>query len=150
MAASPFHLSPCTPADVPSMMSIYSLAFSHDHLSSYTFPPSIPTSTKEAWLATRFLRTFSQPNIRNFKIVETSTGQMVAWARWGFPHVFTVDELAEKERQRKEVEEEGEWPEGANLEVCAAKFGGLETKRDKWIEEAETYSIPPFLSPNVI
>jgi hypothetical protein len=72
----------------------------------------------------------SQPEIRDFKIMDLSTGKMAAWARWQFPYSLSEDEKAQRERekeQRQKMPEEGtwsEWPQGSiwrivmrNLEV---------------------------------
>jgi hypothetical protein len=134
MAPETFHLAPCTPSDVPSMISIYESAFANDYFSSFTFPSTISHSEKHRWLRDRFLGTFQKPELRNFKIVETSTGRMAAWARWGFPHSFTEEEL------KKQELEKDEWPQGSNLEVCDVKFGTLHEKRERYTEKGETYS----------
>jgi hypothetical protein len=135
MAAETFTLSPCTTEDVESMVEVYSRAFENDYFSAFTFPKStISDSEKRRWLRARFLGTLSKPDLRNFKIVETSTGRMAAWARWGFPYVFSEEEL------RMQHEEKDEWPEGSNLEVCDVKFGGLHEKRERHTRRGEDYS----------
>jgi hypothetical protein len=134
MAPENFVLSPCTPEDVEGMIDVYETAFANDYFSSFTFPRDTVTDVeKRRWLRARFHCTFSKPDLRSFKIVETNTGHMVAWARWGFPYKFSEEELKEKE------EEEDSWPEGSNLEVCDAKFGGLHKKREGYVEKDETY-----------
>lgn len=59
---------------------------------------------------------------------------MAAWARWGFPHSFTEEEL------KKMEQEKDEWPEGSNLEICDVKFGGLHKKREFYTRKDEDYS----------
>ena len=134
MAPEAFHLAPCTPSDIPSMISIYESAFANDYFCSFTFPSTIPLSEKHRWLRDRFLGTFQKPEIRNFKVVETSTGRMAAWARWGFPHSFTEEELKKRELEKDE------WPQGSNLEVCDGKFGALVDMRERYTVKGETYS----------
>jgi hypothetical protein len=135
MASEAFVLLPCAPEDVEAMISVYERAFANDYFSSFTFPRhSITEAEKHRWLRARFLGTFSKPELRNFKIVEARTGRMAAWARWGFPYVFSEEELGEREAEKDS------WPEGSYLEVCEVKFGGLHKKRDAYARKDETYS----------
>ena len=123
-----------------SNFAVYESAFANEYFSSFTFPNSTVTPTeKHRWLRARFLRTFSKPEIRNFKVVESSTGRMAAWARWGFPYSSGEEELKEEKEEGKGDFDKSEWPEGANIEVCEAKFGGLSKKRDGYIIKDETY-----------
>lgn len=141
-----FVISACEPADVEQMIAVYNRAFEHNYFSLYTFPPSqIDPVEKHRWLKQRFLTSMSKPEMRNFKVTEVSTGNIAAWARWGFPHTFTEKEKAEKEREKRENERrklEGtyeEWPWGSNLEVCDAKFGALERLRNQNVDQENTY-----------
>ena len=135
MAPDTFTLLPCTPEDVESMIQIYLSAFENDYFSSFTFPSTIDPAVKHRWLRERFLGTFKKPELRNFKVVETSTGKMAAWARWGFP-----DGKKEEDAEKEKDFDPNEWPEGANLDVCEIKFGGLHRRRDELCKGGETYS----------
>ena len=122
------------------MVAIYTRAFENDYVSSFTFPSStVSPVEKHRWLRERFLATFQKPDIRNFKIVETTTGRMAAWARWGFPHELEHGVEREKEKDF----DKDEWPQGCNLEVCEMKFGGLHRKRDFYCKKEETYCESP-------
>jgi hypothetical protein len=141
-----FVISPCVPSDIEQMISVYTRAFENNYFGLYTFPPSqIDPAEKHRWLKHRFLTSMSKPEMRNFKITDVSTGNIAAWARWGFPHAYTEEEKAKKEKEKQEIErrtEEGtyeEWPRGANLEVCDAKFGALERIRDQNVDWENTY-----------
>ncbi|KAH8663083.1 hypothetical protein BGZ60DRAFT_433096 [Tricladium varicosporioides] len=143
-----FILAPCTPLDIPSMIAIYLSAFSTDPLSAATFPrDAIPPSEFNRWLTNRFQRTFTQPEIRTFKIVDTTTGEMCALARWAFPYEFSHGELQKKEEERKIKEalkakgEDDSWPLGANLPICHAKFGGIDAARSKHCSPSSDYAI---------
>ncbi|KAH6678326.1 acyl-CoA N-acyltransferase [Halenospora varia] len=143
-----FILVPCTPLDIPSMITIYLSAFSTDPFSAATFPrDAIAPSEFNRWLTNRFQRTFQQPEIRTFKIVDTLTGQMCALARWAFPYEFSPEELQKKEEEKKEKEalkakgEDDSWPLGANLAICLAKFGGIDAARSKHCSAETDYAI---------
>ena len=46
----------------------------------------------------------------------------------------------EKEKEKGKGDfDKSEWPEGANMEVCEAKFGGLSRKREGYVVKDETY-----------
>jgi len=125
------------------MVNVYERAFQNDYLSSFTFPKNaIPTSVKRRWLHNRFLTSLSKPEIRNFKVVDTETGNIAAWSRWGFPHALNEEEKAEKDRKKEREKLEGkksEWPEGANLELCDLKFGALDRMRNQNVDWENTY-----------
>lgn len=114
-------------------------------MNSYTFPVSqIGPSEMKQWLHKRFLSMIIKPEYRNLKIVDTSTGNIAAWARWHFPYTFSWEEKAEKEREKEErkkrgVLEGGEWPVGANLEVCEMKFGALHRIRHELVDFENAY-----------
>ncbi|KAG0650034.1 hypothetical protein D0Z07_3877 [Hyphodiscus hymeniophilus] len=144
MAPESFTLSPCTLDDVEAMISVYMNAFKNDYFSSFTFPATISPEERYRWLRERFTGTFSKPDLRNFKIVETSTGRMAAWARWGFPHEKNEVKGEGEGQDEKEEEKDfnkDEWPVGANLEVCEVKFGGLHRKREKYCKKEDTYIV---------
>ncbi|KAH8808234.1 acyl-CoA N-acyltransferase [Xylogone sp. PMI_703] len=145
MSIPGFTLSPCTLDDIESMIHVYQAAFASNHFSNLTFPPAtVAPASKAAWLRKRFLKYFAQPEIRNFKLVEDSTGRLVAWTRWAFPHVFSEQE---KEERRREAEQKAalpsneRWPEGSNYEACELKFGGLDVYRQKYVDGENMYHI---------
>jgi len=139
-----FLLEPCTPADVEGMLSVYLAAFAPDYFSSFTFPATIAPAERQGWARARFLKTFSTPEIHNLKISDTSVTppRIVAWARWGFPHVL---DAAEKERRRAEKEladaAGSAWPRGANLEICDLKFGGIHAARERNVDWERDYIV---------
>lgn len=137
-----FVISPCVPSDIEQMVSVYSRAFANDYFSLFTFPPSkITPEEKHRWLTQRFLASLSKPEIRNFKITDASTGLIAAWGRWQFPYTFSEEEKAERESEKERKKKEGvsDWPEGANLEVCDVKFGGLERMRNQYVDWENDY-----------
>jgi len=70
---------------------------------------------------------------------------MVAFLRIVVPHLVTPkmkEEQTKVNAERKRKEEDGTddtWPQGSNLEVCYAKFGGLDEKRQKHVDPETTY-----------
>lgn len=136
-----FVLSPCTVDDVEDMINVHYNAFKDDYFGSFSFPKTIPEDVMRKWKTERFTKTLSKPEIRNFKITEVSTGKMAAWARWTFPYTFSEKEKLEKERE-EEAKPKGytEWPPGANLEICDAKFGALERLKNKYVDPETMYS----------
>ena len=146
IAPPDFVLSPCTLDDLDDLIRVYEAAFRNDYFSIYTFPPDrITKEAKHRWLRDRFIDKVAQPDLRHFKITDVSTGSMAAWVRWGYPHVFTEEEKAEKARQKEEKEQlkvEGkasDWPEGAIIEVCEAKFGALHESLEKNVDLGNMY-----------
>ena len=71
---------------------------------------------------------------------------MAAWVRWQFPYKSSEEEKVERGREAEENErrrKEGtwsEWPQGANLEVCDEKFGGLERMKIEHVDHEDVYS----------
>ncbi|TVY46115.1 hypothetical protein LSUB1_G000045 [Lachnellula subtilissima] len=148
MSAPRFILSPCTPEDVPEMVATYLSAFEHDYLSKYCLPTStITPEEKLRWLNARFLKLFSSPEVRAFKITDANNGnRQAAFSRWMFPYVFSEEEKRvreedkkERERKRKEDGIDVKWPLGADLEVCDLKFGPMDSCRESSINAEETY-----------
>lgn len=146
MSVPPFVLSPVTADDVESMIAVYEAAFASNPLSSLLFPKSIKPEVKAAWLRKRFLGYLAKPEIRQFKVTETSTGKLVAWSRWAFPYVLSPEE---KEKRRKEEEEKAQkdpkesYPDGANVGACEEKFNGFDEFRRTWVDDENMYRMYP-------
>jgi len=143
-----FQVHSITPADLPSMISIYISAFSLEYVNSYAMPPATCTpARKTRWLHDRFSGFFSKPELHMYKVVESGTGKTVAWSRWCFPYTLTAEEREERRREKEQEERdvlEGrrtEYPEGANVEVCKALFGGLRVMREKYMDPSQHYFV---------
>ena len=80
----------------------------------------------------------SKPEIRCFKVTETETGNLAAWARWGFPHKFTEEEKAARSAEKK-ANSSYDWPEGTNLDIADIKFGALDRIRDQNVDYENDY-----------
>lgn len=126
------------------MIRVYHAAFANDYLSSFTFPKTIAPEERIRWARARFLKTFSTPELHNFKIsdISVSPPRIAAWARWQFPHVLSDEEKARrKEEKEREEKAGGPWPQGANLEVCALKFGGIYEARERNVDLGQDYIV---------
>ena len=155
MARQDFVLAPCVPEDVEEMIDINLRAFKDDYFGNFTFPDAkIAPDERRRWMRARILRTMAKPENRNFKVTEVSTGRIGAWARWYFPYRFSAEEKAEREREEQDKEKaraEGtlqEWPLGANVEACDAKFGELGRLMKKHVDLEDMYG-KYFHSPEV-
>lgn len=148
MAQQGFILAPCVSDDIEPMVDVYLKAFRHDYFGSYCFPASkIPIDGWRQWLSRRFSRYLSRPENRIFKATELSTGKVAAWALWSFPYKLSEQEKGEREREEQEKQKaraegtlEGEWPPGANVEVCFTKFGELSRLMEKHWNSEDMYS----------
>ena len=136
MASETFALSPCTPDDLDAMVGVYERAFADDYFFSFAFPRSSSAAIedKQRWLRARFLATFSHPNMRNVKVVESSSGRIVAWARWGVPYTLSDDDLEAVGQQQQQA-----WPLGSSVELCEAMFGGLDRMREVYLKKDDMY-----------
>lgn len=160
-----YKLHPITPQDIPTLYPIYNLAFSSTPFQLATFPPSaISPSAMENWFQTRFQKMLSKPEVHAFKIIYTpststtspdSSGptnpkeEIVAFGRYSFPYTPTPPEkvLREVEKEKKRQEKEAgipdpSWPNGVNLELVEAKFGGLDGMREKYVDSEKDYGEP--------
>jgi len=143
-----FQIHPVTAADLPSIISIYIRAFSAEHMNSFAMPAATCTPERKArWLLARFSGFFSKPELHMYKAVESATDKTVAWSRWCFPYTLTEEEREERRRQLEQEERdvlEGrrtKYPEGANVEICKALFGGLDEMRQKYVDPSQTYVV---------
>ena len=139
-----FLLEPCVPEDTEEMVRVYHAAFENDYLGSYTFPKTIAPEERLRWARARFLKAFASPEIRCFKISDTAVSppRIVAWVRWGYPHVLSAEEKARrKEEKEREEKAGGPWPRGANLEICEVKFGGIYGARERNVKWDSDYIV---------
>jgi L-amino acid N-acyltransferase YncA len=132
-----FTISRCTPADVPQLVECYLDAFT-ETVFTWFWPPT--RESMRAWTLVRFVRRFEDPTDQQFKIVEETSSQVVAFARWGVPsgmkgltEGFRTYELAESLTCR-DAQSCGkqEIPEGANKEVFHEFFAGIKHMQAKW------------------
>ncbi|KAG9238704.1 acyl-CoA N-acyltransferase [Amylocarpus encephaloides] len=150
MASQPppqFLISEILPADIPSMIPVYNSAFKDDYLTNFTLPRAAITDTEwTRWLSHRISLSLKKPNCRNYKIFDTSTGEMAGHCRLQIPYVFSDEERREMEERDKREEEQAKregrhkiWPTGSNLEVVELKFGALDEMKKKYVDEGEDY-----------
>lgn len=144
----PFPISPCTIDDIDSLYAVYLAAFSLFEVHDLLYPPSTYDHEDSAvWFRKRVIQQLSQPEIHWFKITDASTGQVVAIARWGYPHVRPPKKEEEKTEELKKLAEASAWPKGTNVKLANAKFGRLGVWREKYIDWENTYSMSLLTSP---
>ncbi|KAJ7869879.1 hypothetical protein B0H14DRAFT_3440361 [Mycena olivaceomarginata] len=100
-----FTISRCTPADVPQRVECYLDAFTETAFTWRFRPPT--RELMRAWTLVRFVRRFEDPTDQQFKIVEETSSQVVAFARDA------------QSRGKQEI------PEGVNEEVFHEFFAGI-------------------------
>ncbi|KAJ7804147.1 hypothetical protein B0H14DRAFT_3775501 [Mycena olivaceomarginata] len=76
-----------------------------------------------AWTLVRFVRRFEDPTDQQFKIVEETSSQVVAFARWDVPSGMKG---LSHSRGKQEI------PEGVNEEVFHEFFAGIKHMQAKW------------------
>ncbi|TGO54041.1 hypothetical protein BOTNAR_0279g00150 [Botryotinia narcissicola] len=143
-----FSIHPCTPADLPSMLTIYDLAFATDPFRLARWPSSqVSSSVFTSWLTKVFTKYLHTPHTHTWKLVENSTGNMAGWTHWAEPHVVSREEeernKIEEEKEERERKErgEGKFPEGSVLDICEAKTRGWDGLREKWYKREEMFLI---------
>ncbi|KAI9644724.1 hypothetical protein NHQ30_006750 [Ciborinia camelliae] len=141
-----FSLHPCTPSDLPQMVSVYTSAFETDAFRLSRFPSSqVPRSVFDPWLTGVFRKYLGAPHTQCVKIVENSTGNMAGWTHWAEPHTLSAEEKeakrVEDEREERERREKGEgkFPAGSTLHICEAKHAGWDRFREKWYRSEDMY-----------
>jgi hypothetical protein len=102
-----FPLTLAIEADIPSMIPVYKAAFSHNALSNETFA-NVDPSVLDSFLLARFKSHFQKRENRHFKITERSTGKLVAFVRWGYPHVLSEEEKVERESEKQRMKRGGD------------------------------------------
>ncbi|RQM08679.1 hypothetical protein DH86_00000401, partial [Scytalidium sp. 3C] len=111
-------------------------------------PATVSTVAKEAWLIPRFERLFSQREQIITKVVDTATGQMVAFMNWAAP--FCLTDAEREERKRAEEVEKAKYgtaeearaarfAAGTNLDCAEEIFSAFGAMREKWYKENEHY-----------
>ena len=134
-------LSSCTLDDLPAIITVHRDAFADDPISKYAFPREAIGETEQVRWMTEFLTGhFRKPEMAFYKIIETNTGNLVAWVRCQVPHVLSEEESKKRQEEKERKLKEGNfWPKGANLEVIEATFGKLAKLTQKYVNDAETY-----------
>lgn len=84
LLAPDFTMSPATAADAETIAEIYYAAFQTDPGNTYWWSADRPAMFE--WMVRRIRRKMGDKFVRHFKVVDTRTGDMVAFARWDVPH----------------------------------------------------------------
>lgn len=108
---------PCTPADVPTIVSIYFSAFQNPvALAAFPDVPSV-----RQWWTDMLNEEITDPNAVFVKVLDTENDEVIAWGQWNKP--ADGDEEDEEDNLPR-------WPEGGDKELCEEFFGGLAAKHE--------------------
>ncbi|KAK7973239.1 hypothetical protein PG996_007463 [Apiospora saccharicola] len=155
-----FVLSPMTHADTDAAAVVYYESFKLDPANTYWWPKDLaPLLT---WCSGRMRKKLDDPHVRNFKITDTATGEMIAYARWDIPKGSSrfgawvagesdkvdVTALVESDNQAAAADQAttqqpliaddkaapamGDYPEGGNHEIAEMFFSALNESQRKW------------------
>ncbi|KFZ06196.1 hypothetical protein V501_07647 [Pseudogymnoascus sp. VKM F-4519 (FW-2642)] len=142
MAPSPFNppltlttpshtliLSEGTPADIPSFCTICYDAYATDPMLHATYGTASPAAIIASNIK-RWELDWLRPSRHVYKAVDAATGEIVAVAKWVFPHTPTPPPEA--------LAKVG-FPEGVNMALLGAFFGRSLEKRERWMEWEDMY-----------
>lgn len=120
----------CTPADIPRVFEIVSLAFANDHEYVDAVFPAHTTPAGRKVGSERMLQTFHGDPYGNFvKVVDSDTGDIIAAAKWNIYKAGEVPPQPEIDGDYWENEEEKEFAQ------CI--FRAFFAPRQKVIEETD-------------
>lgn len=136
----PYTQCAATVSDARDLAIVFQKAFEHDHIMSFfhRHSPKDLVLERDTKLFTRGLEEGSAFGKQFTKIVDDSTGQIVAFAQWEYPFHLTPELEAKKEKRAEEWKKEPH-PPGAELELINNFMGQLETGRKKFIDPEKTY-----------
>ncbi|OBT62708.1 hypothetical protein VE03_07073 [Pseudogymnoascus sp. 23342-1-I1] len=124
-------LSESTPADIPSFCTIYYTAYADNPMLHAAYATAPPAASIAADIA-RWQLDWPRPGRHVYKAVDAATGEIVAVAKWVFPHNPTPPPAA--------LAKVG-FPEGVNLAMAGAFFGKMAEMRGKWVVLEDMYEI---------
>ncbi|OTA70713.1 hypothetical protein K449DRAFT_380792 [Hypoxylon sp. EC38] len=81
-----FSMSWCTTADVDEMVEIHYEAFMTDPRNGFWWSPDKAATC--AWMKHRILRKMADRSTRHFKVTDSQSGDLVAFARWDIPEGY--------------------------------------------------------------
>jgi hypothetical protein len=148
-----------TEGDIPQLFILWEAAFAKNRLHVLSFPPDkINKKALEKWYHARMLANLEKPDLRNYKITYQRTGQIVAAARWGFPHIKkeeksdgkqdnAVENVPEEVVGAREPTSKDTQLEGLNEALWDEIGNALNEWREKFVKWEDTYGRYPFLPP---
>ena len=139
---SSFVHSPATLSDLPAISQIQRAAFkeSQHTMSYWTFPQHNETGIYE-WRLNSMKKIFQNvPYCTYFKIVDTTTDRIVAYALWESPHPSGTEEKPQKEKEETANGDAGDvLPEGTNVELFHDFEAETERMRLKYVNSDKDY-----------
>lgn len=141
---SNFALSEATMSDLSDIAKISRAAFrnSRHNISYWTFSQNNETANYD-WRLDRVTKTFRDiPHCTYTKVVDTTTGRIVAFALWEAPHKpETETERTQKQQRTKEDGDKGETlPEGTNVQLLHDFEAETQRMRAKYCDKEKDYS----------
>ena len=141
---SNFTLSEATILDLPGIAKVSRAAFrdSRNTISYWAFSQNNETADYE-WRLNRITNTFrDKPRCTYTKVVDTTTGRIVAFALWEAPHKLeTETERTQKEQGTKENDDKGDaLPEGTNVQLLHDFEAETQKMRAKYVDKEKDYS----------
>ena len=135
-----YYMQPATVDDAPAIAEVFQKAFEGDHIMGYFY-----SNTPKDMIWEKDLKYFKE-NIgvgtlygeRYTKVVEDSTGKIVAFSAWQYPYHLTPEQKSKKEEDLKEKAKEPH-PPGAQGPLIEEAFGKLNAGRKKWIIPEKTF-----------
>ncbi|OBT84034.1 hypothetical protein VE02_07101 [Pseudogymnoascus sp. 03VT05] len=122
-------LSEATPAEIPSFCTICYDAYATDPMLHATYGTASPAAIIASNIK-RWELDWPRPGRHVYKAVDAATGEIVAVAKWVFPHTPTPPPAA--------LAKVG-FPEGVNMALLGAFFARSLEKRERWMEWEDMY-----------
>ncbi|KAI4123441.1 MAG: hypothetical protein LQ341_007202 [Variospora aurantia] len=143
----PYQVLPADPSDIPHIANIHHEAFEEDPILGRLMC-DVPRESKYVFDQRFYEKAFAQRHLTGsifYKVVDTETENLVAFAKWVYPYTLTSEQEAEKAK----LDLERSYPEGTNVALYEHFFRTLDTKRGKNMEEGKDYFLHILaVSPN--
>ncbi|KAI9879338.1 MAG: hypothetical protein M1830_008798 [Pleopsidium flavum] len=119
----PLELSKASEDDLPRIIHVQFTAFADDAMSRIMFPTPTPASTLEK-AVNRAREDMRNPDVTFTKVVDTDSGDIIAFGKWVIYKHERPEEEWTKETKR-------DWGEGTNVEAADTFIGAVNQKRRK-------------------
>lgn len=145
-------LDTCTEADIPQLYDVWQAAFANNRAHSLSFPSHIDPVALQSWYHNRMANLLKKPELRNYKITDTRTGNIVACARWGIPHSKNAEKDVKSDGEKATTTDEikdGAEPAAKKVEVVGMNSrlfdevgDTLNRWRERYVKWEDTYGKP--------
>ncbi len=143
MSLTPYHLLPADQSDISTLASIFTLAFSTDHILGPINKLVSPEALREADMqfVQKLWITREKLNARFYKVMDTESGKIIGFSKWNYPRSLTHEERYKEVGVKKK----GPYPAGTNISLLEHYYDQMWAKREKWINPEKTFCKRPFL-----